>query len=180
MLVIALMQPPQNGLNLPLSLAFYIFPALLIQSKVLPNSTEFKMKQVNELMAAPVHTLPTGSNLQDAEQLMGSKQIRHLPIVNADNQVIGLLTQREFLAEAFRITDRFGAQNLKAYLAKTPVEQCMNTDINSIGPNSSLKEAAQLLLKTRIGCVLITDEQQQLLGIISSKDFVRLSIELLD
>ena len=80
----------------------------------MPNSTEFKMKQVNELMAAPVHTLPTGSNLQDAEQLMGSKQIRHLPIVNADNQVIGLLTQREFLAEAFRITDRFGAQNLKA------------------------------------------------------------------
>lgn len=138
------------------------------------------MKQVNELMATPVHTLPTGSNLQEAEQLMGSKQIRHLPIVNADNQVIGLLTQKEFLAEAFRITDRFGAHNLKVYLAKTPVEQCMNTDIISIQPATSLKEAAQLLLQTRIGCLLVTDEQQQILGIVSSKDFVRLSIELLN
>lgn len=138
------------------------------------------MKHVNQLMASPVHSLPTGSNLQEAEQLMGSKQIRHLPIVNADNQVVGLLTQKEFLAEAFRITDRFGAQNLKTYLAKTPVEQCMNTDIHSIAPTLTLKEAAQRLLDTRLGCLLVTDEQQQLLGIVSSKDFVRLSIELID
>lgn len=138
------------------------------------------MKHVNQLMASPVHSLPTGRNLQEAEQLMGSKQIRHLPIVNADNQVVGLLTQKEFLAEAFRITDRFGAQNLKTYLAKTPVEQCMNTDIHSITPTLTLKEAAQRLLDTRLGCLLVTDEQQQLLGIVSSKDFVRLSIELID
>ncbi len=137
------------------------------------------MKQVNELMAAPVHTLHAGSNLQDAEQLMASKQIRHIPIVNTDNQVIGLLTQREFLAEAFRITDRFGAQNLKSYLAKTAVEQCMNTDFVSIRPTISSKDAALLLLEKRTGCLLVTDEQQKLLGIVSSKDFVRLSIELL-
>lgn len=137
------------------------------------------MKSVNELMISPVHTLSANNNLQEAEQLMASHQIRHLPITNENNQVVGLLTQKEFLAEAFRITDRFGAQNLKEYLAKTPVEQCMNKETHSIRPETTLKEAAQLLLQKRTGCLLVTNEQQQLLGIVSSKDFVRLSIELL-
>ena len=137
------------------------------------------MKSVNELMISPVHTLSANNNLQEAEQLMAAHQIRHLPTTNESNQVIGLLTQKEFLAEAFRITDRFGAQNLKEYLAKTPVAQCMNKESHTIRPTTTLKEAAQLLLQKRTGCLLVTDEQQQLLGIVSSKDFVRLSIELL-
>lgn len=138
------------------------------------------MKSVNELMISPVHTLSANNNLQEAEQLMASHQIRHLPITNESNQVIGLLTQKEFLAEAFRITDRFGAQNLKEYLAKTPIEQCMNKEVHCIRPAVALKDAAQLLLQKRTSCLLVSDEQQQLLGIISSKDFVRLSIELLN
>lgn len=136
------------------------------------------MNSLSDLMITEVLTCKATDTLADAETIMKEHQVRHLPIV-AGNEVVGLLSQKEFLAEAFRITDKFGAHNLRSYLAKTPIEQCMRRDIAIFAPNTPLAEAAEALLMKRTGCLLIADEQQQLLGIVSSKDFVRLAIELL-
>lgn len=136
------------------------------------------MKLLRDLMITKVFTCEANDTLEDAENMMKEHNIRHLPIV-AGNQIVGLLSQKEFLAEAFRITDKFGAHNLRTYLAKTSIEQCMRTDLSIFSPDTPLAEAAQALLSKRTGCLIVADEQQQLLGIVSSKDFVRLAITLL-
>lgn len=136
------------------------------------------MNSLSDLMITEVLTCKTTDTMTDAERMMKQHQIRHIPIV-AGKEVVGLLSQKEFLAEAFRITDKFGAHNLSTYLAKTPIAQCMRTDISIFSPSTPLIEAAQALLNKRTGCLIVADEQQQLLGIVSSKDFLRLAIELL-
>lgn len=136
------------------------------------------MKFLSDLMVTNVLTCKATDTLDLAEAIMKEHQIRHIPIV-AGKEVVGLLSQKEFLAEAFRITDKFGAHNLKEYLSKTPIEQCMRRDITVFAPDTPLYEAAEALLSKRAGCLIVSDEQQQLLGIVSSKDFVRLAINLL-
>lgn len=136
------------------------------------------MQTLSDLMITDVLTCTATDTLEHAENLMKEHQIRHLPIV-AGKEVVGLLSQKEFLAEAFRITDKFGAHNLKEYLGKTAIEQCMRRDVAIFAPNTPLIEAAEALLSKRSGCLIICDEQQQLLGIVSSKDFVRLAKTLL-
>lgn len=138
------------------------------------------MKLVSDLMIRDVLTHKADDTLQAAENTMASHHIRHIPVVDNDGRVVGLLSQKEFLAEAFRITDKFGAHNLRSYLAKTPIAQCMKTDAPTVRPDMPLTEAGRELRTKRHGCLLVTDEQQQLLGIISSQDFLRLAIELLE
>ena len=137
------------------------------------------MKLVSDLMIHAVLTHKAEDTLQDAEQTLAKHQIRHLPIVDADNRVVGLLSQKEFLTEAFRITDKFGAHNLRNYLDKTPISQCMKTDIETVSPDMPLIEAGNALRSKRHGCLLVTDNDKKLLGIVSSQDFVRLSMDLL-
>ncbi|MEN9464919.1 MAG: hypothetical protein RL217_1100 [Pseudomonadota bacterium] len=137
------------------------------------------MKKVSDLMIQQVCTLKTHDNLQDAEQLMGSKQIRHIPVVDSAGKLVGLLTQKEVLAEAFRITDKFGAHLLKTYLAQTSIDKVMRQDMTAVPADMNLKEAGAALLQKRSGCILVVDAEQQLLGILSSQDFVRLAPQLL-
>ena len=70
------------------------------------------MKLVSDIMTRSPITLRPDDTLQDAERIMAERQIRHIPVVDANNRVCGVVSQREFLSEAFRITQKFGAHNL--------------------------------------------------------------------
>ncbi len=138
------------------------------------------MKLVRDLMMRDLLTHRPDDTLQNAEQTMGQHQIRHIPVVEEDGTIAGLISQKEFLAEAFRITDKFGAHNLSAYLAKTPLQQCMKTDVLTVPEDMPLTEAGQLLRSKRQGCLLVADENNRLTGLLTSQDFVRLALHLLD
>ncbi|WP_430461258.1 CBS domain-containing protein [Thalassolituus sp. LLYu03] len=138
------------------------------------------MKLVSDLMTRELLTLTPSQTLADAEQAMGQHQIRHIPVVNDDGTLAGLLSQKEFLTQAFRITDKFGAHNLQSYLAKTPLSQCMNATPTTVAQNMPLVDAGRHLRQGRHGCLLVTDDQQQLIGLLTSQDFVRLAVLLLE
>lgn len=137
------------------------------------------MKQVRDIMVRNLTTLGPQSNLKDAEAIMADKQIRHIPVTDDNNQLLGLLTQKEFLAEAFRITDKFGAHMLATYLAKTALSDCMKTTLTTVKEETNLREAGHMLHDMKQGCLLVTDDQQQLQGIVTSQDFVKLAVDLL-
>lgn len=137
------------------------------------------MKQVSDIMVRNLTTLTPDSNLKQAETIMAEKQIRHIPVTDENRLLLGLLTQKEFLAEAFRITDKFGAHTLASYLAKTELSTCMKTTLTTVKEDTNLREAGHILHEMKQGCLLVVDDHQQLQGIITSQDFVKLALELL-
>jgi CBS domain-containing membrane protein len=139
------------------------------------------MKRVSELMTTELLSHQPGDTLRDAEQTMAQHHIRHIPIVDEQGQLCGLMSQREFLAEAFRITDKFGAHHLKDYLGKTLISQCMQTRIATVKPETLLKEAGETLrANRRQGCLLVVDNENFLVGMLTSQDFVKLAVHLLE
>ncbi|MBE0482189.1 MAG: CBS domain-containing protein [Bacterioplanes sp.] len=138
------------------------------------------MKTVSDIMTRNPHTLTPQASLLDAEQLMKTHQIRHLPIANDEQQVQGVISQKEVLAEAFKITNRFGSQHLQSYLAKTLIDQAMQREVITISPDMPLLDAGRLLQEKKRGCLLVTNGDNQLQGILTSQDFVKLAIQLLD
>lgn len=138
------------------------------------------MKLVSDLMTRELLTLKPSDSLQDAERIMGQQQIRHIPVINDDGSIAGLLSQKEFLSQAFRITDKFGAHNLQNYLAKTLLSQCMNPTPNTVPADMPLAEAGRLLREARLGCLLVSDAHNKLAGILTSRDFVKLALVLLE
>lgn len=137
------------------------------------------MQTISDIMTTGVHTLRPESTLLDAEKLMREYKVRHIPVVDDENKVLGVLSQKEFLREAFRITDKFGAHHLQDYLAKTPVGDCLDKEVTCIDSNQALQQAGEALQQEKHGCLLIASEEKTLLGIVTSQDFVKLALSLL-
>ena len=55
----------------------------------------------------------------------------------------------------------------------------MNYDAHTVEPDTGLRDAAQVLLRHKYGCLPVV-EGQRLVGMITEADFLRLTIHLLD
>ncbi|WP_320819993.1 HPP family protein [Thalassolituus sp.] len=138
------------------------------------------MKTISDIMITELFTLTPQCTLLDAERLMREHQVRHIPIIDNNRRLVGLLSQKEFLREAFRITDKFGAHHLQDYFSRTEIGSCISADITTVAPGVSLKAAGETLRREKQGCLLVADADDKLIGIVTSQDFVRLAIRLLE
>jgi CBS-domain-containing membrane protein len=65
-------------------------------------------------MTSPVITIPRSLTADDALKLMDERQIRHLPVVNIDGRLLGMLSVRSLLHEKVQeLTDQL--DSLEAY-----------------------------------------------------------------
>ncbi len=138
------------------------------------------MIEVSDLMTTGLKTLDEEHNLAEARDLMGREHIRHIPILDANNQFVGLLTQRDVLANTVSNLADFNDQERQDIEAGVKVSEIMITDINTVEEHTSLREAAEYLLDHKYGCLPVVDEEGYLVGIVTESDFMKLVIHLLE
>jgi CBS domain-containing protein len=69
---------------------------------------------VGDVMTSPVITIPRAFTADEALKLMDEKQIRHLPVINVDGKLVGMLSMRSLLHEKVQeLTDQL--DSLEAY-----------------------------------------------------------------
>lgn len=128
---------------------------------------------VEEIMRTNVSTLLPTNTIEDAIKLMRLKKIRHLPIVDHDNNLIGLIT-------ASRIRDAspsiFHMNEHKEDLQK-PLETIMRKQVIFGHPLDFVEEVAGLFYEHHISCLPVTKDNK-LVGIITETDLLRTMVEL--
>ena len=134
---------------------------------------------VKDMMTSPVFSLQETDSLYNARSLMDRQRIRHIPIVDSDNMFTGLITHRDLLGATISKLAGLDAETQREIDSGVPIREIMLTNIVTIRKDSSVKNAAQLLLNHKYGCLPVV-EQGQLVGIITEADFLRLTINLLD
>ena len=137
------------------------------------------MLKVKDLMTSPVFSLRENDSLLSARALMDLQRIRHIPIVTADNAFIGLITHRDILSATISQLAELDPETQKEIDSGIPIREIMRTDITSVSPESQLKQAAQLLLNHKYGCLPVVQDGE-LTGILTEADFLRLTIKLMD
>ena len=134
------------------------------------------MFSIDAVMSTELKTLPPSASLADARELMQEHRIHHLPIVEEDKRLVGLLT----LTDVLRASDsslRDDGDRIRA--RDIGVADVMVTDIATVSRDASLRQAALFLEKYRIGCLPVVDGDS-LVGIITDSDFVAVAINLLE
>ena len=134
------------------------------------------MMSLDTIMSTDLITISPHENLATARELMHDKRIHHLPVVDADEKLVGLVTLTNVLAA----TDSFlrDADN-RLHASEIAVEDVMVRDLATVDEHASLRQAALFLEKHRIGCLpVVTDGN--LRGIITDTDFVAVAINLLE
>jgi acetoin utilization protein AcuB len=114
----------------------------------------------------------------EAQALMQEHNFRHLPILDAENKLVGLVTQRSLMHAVPDDLDQFGPFVVNYVLAKLQAHNIMVRDVITIGPNTTIEEAARIMADNKIGCLPVMQEDE-LVGIISDNDLFRIMMELL-
>ncbi|MDZ4662049.1 MAG: CBS domain-containing protein [Pseudomonadota bacterium] len=115
--------------------------------------------------------------LDSAYQKMGRAHIRHLPVINDDGEVVGIISDRDFQRAIWVQSDdripkaRFDvAANVKDYMT-TPVE--------SVPSDAKLSDVARRMVIEKISAFLVT-KNENIIGIITHEDLLRALVHLLE
>lgn len=138
------------------------------------------MKTVQELMSNTLHTLKAHDTIHAARELMLEKRIRHVPIVDDNNKLVGLLTKHDVLAVSISTLAEVENEVRDELEEGIPIAEVMITDLMVGYLDTSLREAAQFMLEQKHGCLPILSADQQLLGILTEADFVCLALHYIE
>ncbi len=128
---------------------------------------------VEEIMNKNVVTLKPTDTILDAIKIMRGHRIRHIPITNAQKEVVGIISDRDVKDAAPSI---FQQEDRDHELLK-PLELIMSKDVIVGHPLDFVEETAALFYDRNIGCLPIVKENK-LVGIISETDLLYTLVEL--
>jgi CBS domain-containing membrane protein len=136
------------------------------------------MTRVRDVMTEAVEVLQVGDTLDLAERLMKGSRIRHLPVIDGRERLIGLVTHRKILGAWVSHGDPEHERH--AELAREiPVDMLMERDVLTIWPDAPAAEAARLLEQHKYGCLPVLDDGK-LVGIVTEADFVSFARKFLE
>jgi len=138
------------------------------------------MITIDEFMTSDPYTLRENDSLNDARAIMTEKNIRHIPITNSDQHLLGLITQRDILAA----TDPSSKQQTKSapHEGDTDIKlsEIMIQDVSTIHTSAPLRQAAIYIQSHKYGCLPVVNDNDCLVGIITDSDFIDIAINLLE
>jgi len=127
--------------------------------------------KVRDLMTPEVATLQRNETLSFANQLMNLGRIRHLPVVDEDGKLAGIVSQRDLFYNGLLRALGHGKHAATRVRDMLPVKEVMATEVITTNPDAALKEAARLMFDKKVGCLPVV-ENGRLVGILTEGDFV--------
>ncbi|MDH3628187.1 MAG: CBS domain-containing protein [Acidobacteriota bacterium] len=127
---------------------------------------------VRDLMTATPFSLTGDATLFELGELMDDKGIRHVPVVDDDGEVIGLVSQRDFVRMALAPAESLPVSLQVDALHVGTVADVMVNDVETVDPDTNIASAARVMLENKFGCLPVV-EGSRLVGILTEADFVR-------
>lgn len=135
-----------------------------------------KRTLISKIMTQNVITLNTTDDLETAEKLFKTKNIRHIPVVNG-NEVIGMLSYTDLMRISF--ADAFGEEesdvDTVVYNMFT-INQVMVKDVVTVKATATIKDVAEILSKKEFHALPVV-ENGSLVGIVTTTDLINYLLE---
>lgn len=120
---------------------------------------------VADIMSRPVLTVEITETLWDAWQLLFVSGLRHLVVLNVDGSAVGVLSDRNVLAEVPATADHLSRRHVADVLAQVPLV--------FVHPEDSPVHAADVMTANMVEAVPVVDADGRLAGIVTESDIVR-------
>jgi CBS domain-containing protein len=130
--------------------------------------------QVKELMSRELVTIGPRESCLDAVVRMQRARVRHLPVVNRDGALVGIVTDRDLRHHLFtpRVFEGLGSTPMDVLLDGVHVAEIMSTDVVTVEAGATLGAAADTMRKHRVGS-LPAMENGRMVGIVTEVDILR-------
>ena len=127
---------------------------------------------VEDVMSTKVVTLQRNEKLSVADEVMKQERIRHIPVLDGDGELCGIITQRDLFRGIILRSLGYGSRAEEKMLDMLSIKDAMHEDVITTTPDTPLAEAARTMLENKIGCLPVVDGER-LSGLLSEADFVK-------
>ena len=126
------------------------------------------MRVENYMSHAPI-TIRDDTDYWKASEIMHDKDLHHIPVVDQNESIVGILTLRDLKIAAMH----FGE-------AHVDVSEVMHSPVVTVAPGDMLAEAARKMVDNRIGGLPVLDDNDQIVGVLTETDLLRALISQLE
>lgn len=137
------------------------------------------MMTLSEIMTEHPFTLGPSNSVKQAMDLMQQERIRHIPIVDEQHHLLGLVTLTDILATRESKLLLISPEREAEFTDSVQLDEIMTRQVASVDPHAGIKEAALYLQRHRYGCLPVL-KGRMLIGIVTESDFIAVAINLLE
>ena len=131
---------------------------------------------VRDLMTEDPITVGPEDTLARALDIMETRHIRHLPVVDAQGELVGLLSHRDLAKYAMSAAGELPLSQQEQLLSQICVREAMMRGVETTEPGREVAEVGEVMLENKFGCMPVC-EGNRVVGIITEADFVRHVVE---
>ena len=125
-------------------------------------------------MSKNVVTLTEDTSMIKAARVMKEHQVRHLPVVDKDGRLSGIISERDIKAASPSQATSLDVYELTHLLSEIKVKDIMTAKPLRIKPSDTVERAAQILRDNKVGGLPVVDDKDMVVGVITETDIFRL------
>jgi CBS domain-containing membrane protein len=119
---------------------------------------------VSELMTSNLRTVYEDEAMNSADWDMAVNEIRHLPVVDGERRLVGLLSDRDVMRSMIEHRGR-----------QVTVGEVMSRNVKTVPPSMPAVDVVELMLRAKCHALPVVDEHHHVVGIVTSTDFLELA-----
>lgn len=133
---------------------------------------------IKQWMTHDVVSVMPDTSLLKCKSLLRDMNISHLPVVDKQGHVVGLLSTDDIKEFSPQHTTGLEVLELLDILAETPAKQIMIVAPHTIHIDETVENAAMLMEEKRVGCLPVVDSNDKLVGIVTEWDIFKTFISI--
>lgn len=130
---------------------------------------------VREWMTSPVVTVSPLTLISHAHQKMKEYGIRRLPVVEG-GKLVGIITLGDIREASPSDATSLSIWELNYLWSQLTVEKVMTRKVITIRPETSIIDAAEIMLRNKVSGLPVVDDQGQLVGMLTESDIFKMLI----
>jgi len=134
--------------------------------------------RVKDCMSRSPATIHSDALVRGAVEMMRKRRIRHLPVVDRERRLVGIVTDRDLRQVVFdpAVQDRLGS--LGEALGTLTVRDVMTWGVVTVQPETEIRQAARLMREQKIGALPVV-AGDRVVGMLTETDVLRAFQEVL-
>lgn len=128
---------------------------------------------VSDLMSRNVATVGVDDSLQRAHELMRMRRLAHLPVVDRNARLIGVLTQRDLLFATPQAPAKLNAEDRARMLGRFAVGRAVDAKLTTAKPDEPVLDAGKRMVENQLDFLPVVDDGGLLLGLVTEDHIVR-------
>ena len=129
--------------------------------------------RVRDLMVRALVTVKQDAGLGTAESLMRTHRLRHLPVLDRDRRLVGILTDRDLRRTLLDPALHERPRQLPGMLKRIKIRDVMTIGALAVRPEMDVREAARMMHERDIGALPVVADENRVVGLLTATDVMQ-------